>query len=100
MSSEAPRASLAAELQAVASRLLEVARDLEAREGDPTNGATPADGVRLLTAREACQRTGLGRAAIYRLARAGEAGAVKVGERGVRFCESGLAAWLRQGGCS
>ena len=44
------------------------------------------------------ERTSLGHRAVYRLANRGEAGAVRIGERGIRFSERGLRAWLAAGG--
>ena len=64
-------------------------------EPEPRNGEQPN---RLLTAAEVMQRTGLRRGAVYRLGKQGQLGAVRLGERGVRFSERGLDAWLRDGG--
>lgn len=86
---------LAADLEAEATRLQDLAR--RARELDvetlPDSGAG-----RLLTANEVSKRTGLTKAQVYALFRRGEAGAVRLGERGVRFSEHGLVAWEGAGG--
>jgi excisionase family DNA binding protein len=84
-------------LEALAARLVEVAARLQEpheaqADDDPPN--------RLLTAAEVAERTGLTKGRVYALARQGEAGAVRVGERGVRFSAAGLEAWLRGGGSS
>ena len=92
-------AAIKRELEAMAVHLADLADrvgTLATEESGPENG-TPA---RLLTAREVMARTGLPRGRVYALGRQGKAGAVKVGERGIRFSERGLAEWERQGGAS
>ena len=91
--------ALARELSELSARLAEVA----ARVGElehADSGAEPADGACLLTCAEVMKRTKLPRGTVYRLAREGGLGAVKVGERGVRFSERGVAEWIRDGGSS
>ncbi len=84
---------IAAELEVLARRVRELEQEAE---------STSANGEvnRLLSARDVAERTGLPLGRVYSLGRRGEAGAVKVGERAVRFSESGLDAWLRSGGLS
>ena len=89
--------AIARELEALAIRLADLGdrvQALEAENSEPENG-TPC---RLLTAREVQERTGLSRARIYALGREGKAGAIKVGERSVRFSERGLQQWQQRGG--
>ncbi len=91
--------AIAHELAELGSRLADLSRlveELEDAQVDPG----PSDGARLLSAREVVERTGLSRGTVYRLGRQGELGAVRVGERGVRFRAAGLDAWLRNGGSS
>ncbi len=88
--------AIAAALEAEAARLLELAgqvRELEANGEERTNGAVG----RLLSAVEVSTILGISRSAVYRFAREGQLGAIKVGERGVRFTERALAEWQRQG---
>ncbi len=96
---------LARELSDLAQRLARLTDQVEALEAErvepqPESGAVGVEAGRLLTAAEVSERTGLGRGAVYRIARKGGLGAVKFGERGVRFSERGLAEWERQGGAS
>lgn len=93
--------ALAAELAAVAVRVAELAAQVGqvvAKTDDHADDLT--DNMRLLTASEVMERTKLSRGAVYRLARQGELGAVRVGERGYRFNERELKAWLAAGGSS
>ena len=87
--------TLAAALEAEAERLLELAGQVRALEanGVVTNGEVG----RILSAKEVVKLTGLSRSAVYRLAREGQLGAIKLGLRGVGFTERGLAEWQRQG---
>lgn len=89
-------AAIARELEALATRVAELAACADAP------GAPPADGgpCRLLKVYEVVERTGLPRGAVYALARKGLAGAIRTGERSIRFDERGLDAWLRDGGSS
>ena len=89
--------SIAAELRYEAARLTALAELVEGLEAE-TNGACVTEGERLLSAEEVVQRTGLPRGRVYALGRRGELGAIRVGERGVRFSDAGLRQWLRQGG--
>ncbi len=94
--------TLAAALEAEAERLLELARQARTLEAVVAHGGGTGNGEvgRLLSARDVAERTGLPLARVYALGRQGEAGAVRIGERGIRFSESGLDAWLRSGGWS
>ena len=94
--------TLAAALEAEAERLLELARQVRTLEAGVANGGETGNGEvgRLLSARDVAKRTGLPLARVYALGRQGEAGAVRTGERAIRFSESGLDAWLRSGGVS
>ena len=89
--------TIARELEELGARLVELSRRVEElsakADRDPSNGA-------LLSAREVVERTGLSRGQVYALGRRGEAGAVRIGERGVRFSESGLTEWMECGGSS
>ncbi len=84
---------IAAELEVLARRVRELEQEAESTSG---NGEVN----RLLSARDVAEQTGLPLGRVYALGRQGKAGAVKVGERAVRFSESGLDAWLRSGGLS
>ena len=88
--------AIARELAELGSRLADLSRRVEELEGAEVD-SSPSDGASLLSAREVGERTGLSRGTVYRLGRQGELGAVRVGERGVRFSSAGLAAWLRNG---
>ena len=92
--------SLAAALEAEAERLLELAGQVRALEA--SNGGESGNGGvgRLLSAKDVVKRTGLPLGRVYALGRQGEAGAVRISERAIRFSESGLDAWLRSGGLS
>ena len=87
-------------LEVEAERLLSLAREVRTLEATVANGGETGNGEvgRLLTATEVAERTGLPKAVVYRVGRRGEAGAVRIGERGVRFSERGLAQWLAEGG--
>ena len=91
--------AIARELAELGSRLSDLSRRVEELEGAEVD-SSPSDGASLLSAREVGERTGLSRGTVYRLGRQGELGAVRVGERGVRFSAAGLDAWLRNGGSS
>ena len=88
---------LARELEELSERVAEAARRVEALQAE---GADPMESasLRLLTCAEVTERTGLSRGAVYALGRRGEAGAMRISERSIRFSESGLTQWLRQGG--
>ena len=90
------RGTLAAELEAAVAHL----QDLAARVRELENNGTPVDTspARLLTIDEAVQRTLLPKGRLYALARQGEAGAVRIGVRSVRFNSRALDAWLESGG--
>ena len=89
--------TIARELAELGSRLADLSRRVEKLEGAEVDSG-PSAGASLLSAREVVERTGLSRGTVYRLGRQGELGAVRVGERGVRFSAGGLDAWLRRGG--
>ena len=88
------RASIVAELQALAQRQADLIGRLERLDGAaPTSEPEQESGsteLKLLTAAEVAQLTGLPRGRIYQLGREGKAGAVHIGERGVRL--SGVAS--------
>ncbi len=95
----AEHVTLAAEIEAALAHLATLAvrvRELEA------NGPVPLEVKpgRLLTAAEVQKRTGLTRSAVYKLAREGLAGAIRTGERSIRFDDRGLAEWQRNGEAS
>ncbi len=91
--------AIARELAELGSRLADLSRRVEELEG-AEDDSSPSGGTSLLSAREVGERTGLSRGTVYRLGRQGELGAVRVGERGVRFSAAELDAWLRNGGSS
>ena len=82
--------SIADSLESTAARLLTLAQHVRAIE----DGAV--DGMRLLTAGEVRDLTGLSRGRVYELGREGELGAVKIGQRGIRFSKAQLDAWMRR----
>ena len=89
--------AIARELAELGFRLADLSRRVEELECAETDSG-PIDGASLMSATEVVERTGLSRGTVYRLGRQGELGAVRVGERGVRFSAAGLEAWLRNGG--
>ena len=91
--------AIARELAELGARLADLTQRVENITGSGGEPA-PSTGTALLSAREVAERTGLSRGAVYRLGRQGELGAVRVGERGVRFSAAGLDAWMRDGGSS
>ena len=66
-------------------------------EGEESGAHGNEDG-RLLNADEVAERLGLPKGRVYELGRRGEAGAVRIGERSIRFSAAGLEAWVREGG--
>ena len=70
----------------MSTRLAELVQSLEGLErgeGEPVS--KNGDSLRLLTAAQVMESTGLTRGLVYALGRQGELGAVRVGERGVRL---------------
>ncbi len=91
------RAAILAELRTFARRQADLISRLERLEDGTPSCARSADGVeglKLLTAAQVVELTGLPRGRVYQLGREGKAGAVRIGERSVRFSERGLSAWL------
>ncbi|MCP4006325.1 MAG: helix-turn-helix domain-containing protein [bacterium] len=93
------RAAIVAELQVLTQRQADLVARLERLEAiapssEPANGS---GGLKLLTAAEVMQITGLSRGKVYQLARAGGLGVVRCGEKSLRFSERGLSTWLERG---
>ena len=93
---------IARELAEIGARLADLAARVQALDGAKADGGERGNGEagRLLSAKDVAARTGLSLARIYALGRQGQAGAVKVGERAVRFSEAALDTWVRSGGVS
>ena len=89
-------ANVARDLEALAARVAELAACADAPGAEPEDGGS----CKLLKVCEVVKRTGLSRGAVYALARKGQAGAIRTGERSIRFDERGLAEWQRNGGAS
>ena len=88
--------AIARELAELGTRLSDLAQQFENLKSSSGELAF-SNGTALLSASEVAERTGLSLAVVYRLAREGGLGAVRVGERGVRFSAAGLEAWLAGG---
>ena len=96
------------ELAVIADKLAELSRRLatlarrtealEVEEAEPREPPGNGSAGRLLSAREVCAITGLGRGQVYRLAREGGLGAVRIGSRSYRVSEAALEDWARRGG--
>ncbi len=86
---------IAAELESLARRVRKL-EDLKEEEAETASGNGEAG--RLLRVKDVVKILGLSRSQVYRLASEGQLGAIKLGVRGVRFTERGLAEWQRQGG--
>ena len=82
---------IAAELESLARRVRELENLKEEQEAESTSGNGEAG--RLLRVKDVVEILGLSRSQVYRLASEGQLGAIRLGVRGVRFTERGLAKW-------
>ena len=87
---------IAAELEVLARRVRALEDLAEEQEAESTSGNGEAG--RLLSVKDVVEILGLSRSQVYRLASEGQLGAIRLGERSVRFTQKALAEWQRNGG--